>query len=362
MERISVVIPFYRRHRHLSRVLHGLADQTFPLQQCEIVVAAFRPDNELRRLCRHSNLPIRIEPVVRANWNVAAARNAGLSVTRGDLLVLLDADVVPQPDFLSIHLAHHGESPQIVVGRVLSYDPYVTDSGSHARIWRMQSTHGLLESAWKQFPSDARWALDLQETPLPWALCWSGNLSVPRLPVERKTLYFDERFKGWGGEDLEWAYRLHRHGFAIRFCPQAWGTHLPHDRSISNNVSSEQANFREFLWRHPTFEVEVITWLNDIGANLRFSAIATHVRRQTGGNPYWITYTPDCSTIRFGQRRSPVEHMSLPLLGLSVPFEDSAFGRAEVATWLLGFPSDVRTRILEEACRVAQQEVVFVNE
>ena len=124
---ISVVIPTYRRPDLLSRCLLALANQSFPLDQFEIIVVSDGPDHETYSIIQHLRdfhpdlalsfyeTPIRKGP--------AAARNLGWKHAKGDLVVFTDDDCIPSTEWLreyqKSYLFYHRElisfSGQVVV-------------------------------------------------------------------------------------------------------------------------------------------------------------------------------------------------------------------------------------------------------
>jgi hypothetical protein len=101
-----------------------------------------------------------------------------------------------------------------------------------------------------------RFSRTLENTCLPWRLAWTANLSVDA-KVFASVGGFDERFTGWGAEDMELAYRLHR--FGARFCwsDEACAVECPHPRDMPSNIVSNRRNQQLFYELHPEPEIEV---------------------------------------------------------------------------------------------------------
>src|SRR5262249_14240230 len=90
--RCSVVIPTHNRHAKLAETLAGIARQTLPAQEYEIIVVddgsappVVLPNGEGRPECRL----VRLEGSERS-----AARNAGGAIACGHLLVFIDDDIL----------------------------------------------------------------------------------------------------------------------------------------------------------------------------------------------------------------------------------------------------------------------------
>ena len=144
-------------------------------------------------------------------------------------------------------------STTVVVGRVASYDNRTAteDAGSAAQ-----------DRPWAEPAGDMRdeeldrFSRTLENTCLPWRLAWTANLSVDA-KVFASVGGFDERFTGWGAEDMELAYRLHR--FGARFCwsDEACAVECPHPRDMPSNIVSNRRNQQLFYELHPEPEIEV---------------------------------------------------------------------------------------------------------
>ena len=75
------------------------------------------------------------------------------------------------------------------------------------------------------WPADPRFRV---EHNIPWAFAWTGLIALPAAAVAADQLYFDESFRGWGNDDLEWGYRVCASGIPIVLRPDVYGLHLPH--------------------------------------------------------------------------------------------------------------------------------------
>ena len=92
---VSVVIPCYNQARYLPDAIRSVREQTHQALECIVVDdgSADRTSGVAAELGAHV--------IHQANGGVSAARNAGLSVARGELVVFLDADDVLLPAALA---------------------------------------------------------------------------------------------------------------------------------------------------------------------------------------------------------------------------------------------------------------------
>ena len=216
---LSVVIPTFNRKDSLKKTLDGLTHQTYPAAQFEaVVVSDGSTDGTDEMLTAYAKtVPYTLRVVSQPNGGPARARNNGIENAHGEVVVFLDDDVEPAPEFLSVHAAHHaGQESTVVIAPMLP-DP--------ALLWRepcwIAWEHAMLE---KQY---AAWRTG------EWDGCgphhfYSGNASVKR--VHLITVGgFDEQFPRQ--EDVELAVRLEKErGVHFVYAPEAVGIHRPQRR------------------------------------------------------------------------------------------------------------------------------------
>lgn len=125
--RVSVVIPAYRSQATIGGCLEALARQT--AGGFETVVVDSSPDGATAEVVRR-------HPEARLERSALrllphAARNRGVDLARGDVLVFTDPDVYPRPDWLATLLATHAETAGPVVGALGCYGARWLDLGIH---------------------------------------------------------------------------------------------------------------------------------------------------------------------------------------------------------------------------------------
>ena len=110
---VDVVIPYYRDQRMLDRILAALRRQTGVAEAPRVIVA----DDG-------SPTPPTVPPevtVVRQDdlgFRASAARHLGARAGDGEVILFLDGDTVPAPDYVAALLAALEQNPDLlVVGR-----------------------------------------------------------------------------------------------------------------------------------------------------------------------------------------------------------------------------------------------------
>ncbi|MEM7582194.1 MAG: glycosyltransferase [Acidobacteriota bacterium] len=173
------------------------------------VVACSPPRHEVEILVVGSDAEGWIKGDPRVRWHPTVAtqagdkRNAGVGAARGEIVLFLDDDCLPEPGWIEHHLSRHEEGHAIVGGSV-TFDrrPYLRLADN------VSAFHGFL------------WFLPPGTRPY---------LSSANLSVDRRVFDDVGGFpSGWQrAEDLEWTLRCRRHGYELFFEPRAVVCHNP---------------------------------------------------------------------------------------------------------------------------------------
>ena len=94
---MSIVVISYNGAATLGRTLKSLIAQDYPSHHYEIIVVDDGSTDTTRNVA--AEFPVKY--VYQTNAGIPAARNAGLAVARGDILVTFDDDTMAYPDFLT---------------------------------------------------------------------------------------------------------------------------------------------------------------------------------------------------------------------------------------------------------------------
>jgi glycosyltransferase involved in cell wall biosynthesis len=244
---ISLVVTTYNRSDALSLVLSGLRAQSDP--HFEVILADDGSSTE--HIKRASAAITRLGSKVTHVWHpdvgftASQVRNLGVAAAKGDYIIFLDGDCVPEVDFVAQHRKLMQRGCFVNGSRVL------LSAGLTGELLRSpQSPHGQTASYWvrQRLSGRASKLSGLLRLPDGKFRChsefrWKGirscNLAVWRTDYEQVN-GFDETFVGWGHEDADFVLRLHNAGLVRKngFC----ATEVFHLWHRESNRSQEGTN------------------------------------------------------------------------------------------------------------------------
>ena len=219
-ETVSVVIPTYDRREVLEETVRALAAQTAPPLEAIVVDDGSTDGTHDLLLSLREELRGRLElvPLRQPNLKQGRARNLGVASARGDLVLFLGDDTIPEPACLAEHLAAHRERPGPCA--VIGF------TGWHRERMRVTPFLDFVNGHGPQFSFDL--LADGQE--VPFTSLYTSNVSVPRELLGGEP--FDHRFTSYGWEDCELGWRLSSAGLPIVYRRSAATRHV-HPQTMS---------------------------------------------------------------------------------------------------------------------------------
>lgn len=234
---LTIAIPSYQRRAKLEALLDSLSTCLAPPPDVpvDVVVVLDGSTDGSRELIEGlvDGFPVPLRVEWQPNGGPAAARNHCFDTAEGELVWLLDDDILANREALERHLAWDRERAPVLTGPydIHSDDPLVSLATEwyderHERL----STVGLVTN-----PVEVSFA----------------NASAPTALLREHRM--DERYRGYGMEDIDLAVRLLDAGVEIAFDPGTAVVHAfnPSPTERLRKRREEGANRVRFVTLHP---------------------------------------------------------------------------------------------------------------
>jgi glycosyltransferase involved in cell wall biosynthesis len=206
---LSVVIPTYHDAHCLDLTLRGLVRQTLLTDLFEVVVVR-DGDGPGYESIETAGKPLDLRVVtLPERRGRGPARNVGLALARGPVVLFLDADSYPAPDLLERHhRAHRAAGRRVLLGlrHEISW-PHV------GHLIRDEPVPDVLLAAAEcqdlRFPDPDDEAAVRELLQTPWLFAYTHNISAPHELLVAAGGFNEEFGTRWGWEDLELFYRVY---------------------------------------------------------------------------------------------------------------------------------------------------------
>lgn len=283
MTTASIVVPSRGGSSRLPVLFESLRRQTMSDVEMLVVLDGDIDGSEEVVALAGKDLPVRAI-VFPENRGRAAALNAGFAEAAGSVLIRADDDLELEPDFVERHVGLHNGHARGVIAMCHDIFP----DTPYARAYGREADEAIRDQA-AATPPDRTW------------LWWSGNVSATADDYARVGPY-DEAFRAYGWEDIEWGYRLHRLGREILIAP-GFST-LHHGPVVSTEERVLRAfhsgsAYRKFVDKHgvdpsgrsgrPTSAWDLAVRVGSLGAHERSVAWAGRtLDRHLDRLPHWL--------------------------------------------------------------------------
>lgn len=209
MIKLSVTIATYNRYFLLEKVLSSLANQTLGASLYEIIVCDSHSSDATAEVLNDFTEKFPSIKIVHAHTKnvLSAKRNLGIDRAKGEVVIFLDDDCIPEKGFLEKYYAYFydiysNEKHLILCGEVRFPEDWVKSSN----YYRFRDSRHFGRDV-----SDHVLQLDFKTIVV-------MNMAFRKSEFIDKIGKVNEGFKGYGCEDQDLGWRLEESGFIIRAC------------------------------------------------------------------------------------------------------------------------------------------------
>jgi glycosyltransferase involved in cell wall biosynthesis len=117
---LTFVIASYNRAQFLPGLLSALEKQTLARDRFDVVLVDDGSREPIRPVLEQRGTELRLKLIEQSNTGQATARHRGIEQATGDIILIVDDDMVLAPDLAEAHLRWHERGFRVVLGRIQS--------------------------------------------------------------------------------------------------------------------------------------------------------------------------------------------------------------------------------------------------
>lgn len=266
---VSVLLATHQRLPVLLECLEGFARQTLPRGSFEVIVIDDGSRDGTAEALASLRLPVPFSGLSVPPGGAAKARIAGLPRARGEFVLFVNDDTIPDPDLVRAHLAAHAElgpKPVSVLGSFRQPVEHLDNALMH-----------LLDRSTLLFGYPA---FEPGST-IAGRHYYTCNASTPRAAIEAVG-GFDPAFWHYGCEDTDLGLRLEDHGLPLVYRPECGALHRHFLRPADMRRRQPLVAFAhvKLIQKHPRVLDEVPAW-----ADLEKADLARKLERMQAALP-----------------------------------------------------------------------------
>ncbi len=260
---VSIIVPVFNGGNPFRACVSSLLELDYPDGKMQILLINDGSTDDTAQWLLNQKFPSYFNIITHnENMGRAAARNSGLKIAQGDILIFLDADMVIKPDFVMQHVYVLSKPNVVAVSGLVIADPNERKTTFQYYLFEYRKRGA------KQFG---------EKDPIPFNYLITNNMSVKRGVVEECGL-FDEGYVGYGGEDTDYAIRLWQlYPDGLRFSSKAMSIDYQNETLHDLQLKMEsygRTNYLKLLERYPNHTEDLAgNWINTFKGKIVFNPI-----------------------------------------------------------------------------------------
>lgn len=275
---VSVIVPVYNRAKDIHRCISALFSQTYPKDMFEIIIVDdYSTDNLKEEVSGYKNVKYVLNEL---EFGLPAARNMGLKEAKGNIIIFLDDDAIPENDYIQnvVKIFQTHESVGGVTGKLKNVAVQEIKKGILGRIMKHYARFFGISGFFVNLDgvgeilSTGFTTSNFEKVDKIMEVRWlSGcNMSYSRETVE-KTGLFDNKYSGHAyHEDADFSYRAYKKGYKLYATPHALVEHLvsPASRKKLSAIKYYQLINNNRFFLKNVYEGDKVKYLKHILAHL----------------------------------------------------------------------------------------------
>lgn len=264
---LSIIIPSYNYAVKLDIALKYLAmEMARNADEIEVIVVDDGSADNTQEILESWRATLPLVPVRHeTNQGLARSRNDGAKAAHGRRILFMDSDIVMSPGVLGRHLAFHAGSTDrdVLISNISNFRPERFEEHREAMRAAAVFPATLFE---ENVANTIDPFFDIRDTMLNvrnyrdqtgfWLFGSMFCASMSRSLWE-KAGGFDENFRGWGPEDIEFSYRVHHQGGIFHYAPDALCYHLDNEKKNRAKLFADvQRNVKHFFAKFPNSDIK----------------------------------------------------------------------------------------------------------
>lgn len=226
---VSIIVCLYNQDNTFDYILKILSRQDTSVPY-EIILADDGSNLEnlshyfasIKKIEKETDAEIKFVYQPDRGFRLASSRNNALQVANGNIIIMIDGDVIPNNNLIKDHLETHESSKLTLVGT----------NRKHKHISEVESNE---DSKVEDNVARAELEKDTKKVMKKWQGVWGFNMSFSRPLDKKQDILFNDKFFGWGLDDTEFSYRLEKiHGYEI-VCNEKVVSYHIHPDVVKNN-------------------------------------------------------------------------------------------------------------------------------